>query len=201
MAPPRTDGVDARQAKALSGMAMGAAIMFVFGVLWLLVGLSGGRFSPPPVRISLAVGGVLLAIWIAAQAVRAARIARSALPPTPEQAALDRQTGRRFGRINAFQWGAIGAAILGLNVLHRTGFIAPVIAIIVGLHFFPLARLFQRPSYYATGIVGCAIGVSGFLISEPSVRLSVAGLSFGLLLWLTVVDVLVRLSTSVTTGE
>ena len=57
---------------------------------------------------------------------------------------------------------------------------------IVGLHFLPLAGLFQHPSHYVTGILGCAIGVAGFLIPDPSVRLSAVGLSFGLLLWLTV---------------
>jgi hypothetical protein len=194
--PETTEGVGAMQSKALTGMTTGAAIMFVFGIVWLLVGLSGGRFSPALVRVGLAVVGFGLAIGIAAHAVRAGRVARNASPATTEQAAIGRQIGRRFGRINAMQWGAIVPAIVVLNLVHRTELIAPAIAIIVGLHFFPLARLFQRPSYYATGILGCAIGVAGFLISDPAVRLSAVGLSFGLLLWLTVLDVLVRLSNS-----
>lgn len=99
------------------------------------------------------------------------------------------------------QWGAIVLVIIVLNIVHRTGVIAPAIAIIVGLHFFPLARLFQRPSYYATGILGCAIGIAGFLISDAAVRLSAVGLAFGLLLWLTVSDVLVTLSKSQRPGQ
>ena len=175
--------------KALSGMTTGAVIMFLFGVIWFLAGLAGGRFFPVWMRAGLPVVGLVLAAWIVMLAVRAARVARNAPPPTAEQEAIGRTIGRRFGRINGIQGGAIFLAIVALNVVHRPDFIAPAIAVIVGLHFLPLAGLFQRPSYYVTGLLGCAIGVAGFLIPDPSARLSVVGLSFGLLLWLTVAAV------------
>jgi hypothetical protein len=74
--------------------------------------------------------------------------------------------------------------------VHRPDFIAAVIALIVGLHFFPLASLFGRPIYYGTGILGCAIGSFALFVSEPRLRTSVVGLSFGSLLWITTAVVL-----------
>jgi hypothetical protein len=178
--------------KSIRGTLIGCAIMFGFGILWIVVGLSGGRFSPGWVRIGLAAAAGVLAAWIGLFTIRFIRGHQHAAPASPEQDMLARRIGRRFGLINAVQWGAIIAAIIALNVIHRTGFIAPAIAVIVGIHFFPLAAVFRQPSYYATGTLGCIIGVIGFLIADDAARLSVVGLSFGLLLWLTTIAVLVK---------
>ena len=178
--------------KSIRGTLIGCAVMFGFGILWIVVGLSGGRFSPGWVRIGLAAAGGVLAAWIGLFTIGYIRGHQHAAPASPEQAILERRIGRRFGLINAVQWGAIIAAIIVLNVIHRTGFIAPAIAVIVGIHFFPLAAVFRQPSYYATGTLGCIIGVIGFLIADDAARLSVVGLSFGLLLWLTTIAVLVK---------
>jgi len=178
--------------KSIRGTLIGCAVMFGFGILWVFVGLSGGRFSPGWVRIGLAAAAGVLAAWIGLFTIRFIRGHQHAAPASPEQDMLARRIGRRFGLINAVQWGAIIAAIIALNVIHRTGFIAPAIAVIVGIHFFPLAAVFRQPSYYATGTLGCIIGVIGFLIADDAARLSVVGLSFGLLLWLTTIAVLVK---------
>ena len=178
--------------KSIRGTLIGCAIMFGFGILWIVVGLSGGRFSPGWVRIGLAAAAGVLAAWIGLFTIRFIRGHQHAAPASPEQDMLARRIGRRFGLINAVQWGAIIAAIIALNVIHRTGFIAPAIAVIVGIHFFPLAAVFRQPSYYATGTLGCIIGVIGFLIADDAARLSLVGLSFGLLLWLTTIAVLVK---------
>ena len=178
--------------KSIRGTLIGCAIMFGFGILWIVVGLSGGRFSPGWVRIGLAAAVGVLAAWIGLFTIRFIRGHQHAAPASPEQDMLARRIGRRFGLINAVQWGAIIAAIIALNVIHRTGFIAPAIAVIVGIHFFPLAAVFRQPSYYATGTLGCIIGVIGFLIADDAARLSLVGLSFGLLLWLTTIAVLVK---------
>jgi len=55
----------------------------------------------------------------------------------------------------------------------------------VGAHFIPLAALFKAPVYYATGIIGCLIGLAGFLVPDAALRQKIVGLSFGLLLWAT----------------
>lgn len=176
--------------KALTGMMIGSSIMYVFAMLWFLLGLSGGRFFPLEMKVAVAIVGLALGAAIAVLAVRAHRISRGAPAPTAEQLETGRKASRRFGLINGIQWGAVVAVIVALNVVGRPDFIAPAIAVIVGLHFLPLAGLFEQPVYYVTGILGCLIGVAGFLIPDPPARLSAVGLSFGLLLWLTVTTVL-----------
>ena len=152
--------------KALTGMMIGSSIMYVFAMLWFLLGLSGGRFFPLEMKVAVAIVGLALGAAIAVLAVRAHRISRGAPAPTAEQLETGRKASRRFGLINGIQWGAVVAVIVALNVVGRPDFIAPAIAVIVGLHFLPLAGLFEQPVYYVTGILGCLIGVAGFLIPD-----------------------------------
>jgi hypothetical protein len=181
------------------GRTVGASIMFFFGALWLLLGLYGGRASARSLRVGLLLTGMALAVCIGIMARWAVRQSSGSAPPSAEPAAVSQQTGRRFGWITAIEGGAIVLAIVLFNAIHRPQFIAPVIAIIVGLHFFPLASLFGAPVYYATGSLGCAIGITGLLISDPALRMSFVGLSFGSLLWLTVAAVLVKSFSNSTT--
>src|SRR5262249_1356482 len=152
---------------ARSGMVVGATIMFFFGAIWLLLGVFGGWPSPGWLRAGLLVAGLLLAVWIAIVVHRVSHVSETA-PPTPEQAAVGRRIGRRFGWTTGIEGAAILLAVILLNAVHRPDFIPPAIALIVGLHFFPLASLFRRSVYYGTGILGCAIGGSAFFISDPS---------------------------------
>ena len=177
---------------SLRGRTIGATIMFFFGALWLLLGLSGGRVSARSLRLGFLLAGMALAACIGIMGRRSMRQSSGSGPLSAEQVAVSQQTGRRFGWINAIQGGAIFLAVVLLNAVHRPLFIAPVIAIIVGLHFFPLASLFGARVYYATGSFGCAIGITGLLISDPALRMSFVGFSFGSLLWLTVAAVLVK---------
>lgn len=176
--------------KALTGMITGCTVMFVFAIVWFFAGLSGGRFFSVWTRAALVFVGLALGTSITVLAVRAHRISRNAPAPTPQQVEVGRKVGRRFGWISGIQWGAILVVLIVLNLVQRPDFIAPAIAVIVGLHFLPLAGLFQQPLYYITGILGCAIGIAGFLISDPPTRLSAVGLSFGWLLWITITTLL-----------
>jgi hypothetical protein len=170
---------------------IGATIMLFFGAFWLLLGLYGGA-SARSLRLVVLLAGMGLATGIGVMFRWSVRQFRSNPPLSAEEAAVRQQTGRHFGWITAMEGGAILLAIVLLNALHRPQFIAPVIAIIVGLHFFPLASVFGAPLYYATGALGCAIGITGLLISDPAVCIGFVGLSFGSLLWLTVAAVLVK---------
>jgi len=182
------------KARTLAGMMTGTTIMFLFGAVWQLLGIMGGRPSPAWLRISLVLAGLLIALWIAVVSKDVLRLSRAAPPPTVEEKAIGEQIGRRFGWVSGLEGAAIVAAIILLNVIHRPHAIAPAIALIVGLHFFPLAGVFSAPFYYFTGAVGSAIGIAGFLIPDVPLRLSFIGLAFGLLLWITSLVRLVQAS-------
>ncbi|HEX6123686.1 MAG TPA: hypothetical protein VFY89_11025, partial [Ktedonobacterales bacterium] len=98
----------------------------------------------------------------------------------------------------------IVAIALAVWLLIRTGhtaLIAPVVAVIVGLHFLPLAALFQAPAYYITGIamsllaVVCIVAVVvGAHPGETPARLwsSVVGLGSAAILWATALWILMQ---------
>ncbi len=79
--------------------------------------------------------------------------------PSEEEAAEGKKMGMWFGII----FGAEGLFIfLGVNLVNRLGhtdLIIPVIALVVGLHFYPLGRIFKRKIDYwlATWTTGVAV--------------------------------------------
>lgn len=59
----------------------------------------------------------------------------------------------------ATQFGLIVMAAIVTNVIGRFDWFFPIMAIIVGLHFFPLANLFQVSAYYVTGTSLCLLAI------------------------------------------
>ena len=178
----------------MAGMTIGAAVLFGFGIVWFVWGTYHGRHVPASLAKTLSLAGVILLVWIGILGLRAARAGRFAPQPTSEQRKAGQQIGRRFSEISELEGAAIIVAVVVLNVVHRSHAIGPVIALIVGVHFFPLAGLFGVLTYYATGALGCLIGIIGFCIDDFRLRRTVVGFSFGCLLWITAVTMLIRAS-------
>lgn len=74
--------------------------------------------------------------------------------------------------------GLQGVAIaLSIVLLVRYGlgtFVPAVVALIVGVHFFPLAEIYGMRAYHATGAALCVVGLAAFLLAPPA-RLPVVG--------------------------
>lgn len=101
-----------------------------------------------------------------------------------------------FWRVLGFQLIALASILLSIFQLDR--FIAPATALIVGIHFFPLARLFRVPTYYITGVLLSLLGLVALLalllglsIAGPSpYNWSLfVGIGVTLVLWLTAASV------------
>jgi hypothetical protein len=170
---------------SLVGMTSGAEIIFGFGIVWLLLGLFRGRPSPKWLRISLVLAGIALAGSIATLASRASGSPPNSIPLSAQQLAANGEIARHFYLIFGIELVAILVAVIVLNLMHYTDYILSGIALIVGVHFLPLAALFKAPLYYGTGICGCAIGIAGFFIADEGSRQKIVGISFGILLWAT----------------
>lgn len=74
--------------------------------------------------------------------------------------------------------------------LGRPEFIPAGVALVVGLHFFPLASLFRVPLYYVTGAALCVVAVSTpiaalSLGASTAVWQVVSGLGAAAILWAT----------------
>jgi hypothetical protein len=166
-----------------------SAIVFMagFAAVWWVMGL--GTHAPIG---QLAVGPIVSAVMILF-----ARLRLKALPSPPAAMAA------RGRRIIGWALGGEGLAIaLVSNLMVGRGliaFIVPAVAIIVGLHFLPLAKLFKVKIYYAVGVLITLAGIAGLLIDAPH-RTLVTGLSAAVLLWLTCVYRLVFETRSVATA-
>jgi hypothetical protein len=153
----------------------GAIVMSAFAALWgfLALHLSGQVVWMQAVPI--AVSGVLILAALAT--------GRHAVPPAPEER-------RRIGRA-VMLWSAVEGVVIfgGVNVLRNTGhtdWTTAFIAVVVGLHFFPLARSLRVPLYWLTGLGLIGVAAAGLVLVPSGVAQDAAiGLGCAVVLWLT----------------
>jgi hypothetical protein len=93
--------------------------------------------------------------------------------------------GRAFAWINVIQWVAIFLVIVALGKLHLDAYFTSAITAIIGLHMFPLARLFHYPLHYATGalLVGWAVASAVFVQADQMQGTTAMGT--GGILWIS----------------
>ena len=156
-------------------MRGGIWVLTIFGAIWGAVAVLGAGLSPILAVVPVAVSIALL-FWATRQA--------PAPIPEAEQA--------RIGRLVGIWSAAEGVAIfIGITVCQNIGAahaIAPVIAIIVGLHFLPLARGIPVPLYYGTGLALVAVGGGALLWLPPSHQLPLTGGAAAFILWISCVE-------------
>jgi hypothetical protein len=165
-------------ANQLQGRAIGALFFSGFGALWLVLALY--------VREELhaaAVGGVLLVLAVLALAALYLLRAARRWPRVPDDPAM----GRAFKRVNTIQWVAIFVVAFVLARLHLDVYIPTAVAVIVGLHMFPLARLFNYPQHYATGALLVAWAAGSAVFAPASTLQGTAALGTGVILWLSAI--------------
>jgi hypothetical protein len=163
-------------ANQLSGRAIGSMFFAGFGTGWLFMALAAKQ------RISFGtVSGVLLGMSIlfltAFYLLRQSR----RWPRVPDDPAM----GRAFGWINAIQWIAVAVVALSFSKLHIDAYVISAITAIIGLHMFPLARLFRYPLHYATGAVLVAWAAASAILAPTEQMQGTAALGTGIILWLS----------------
>ncbi|MGC2997316.1 hypothetical protein ACPF8X_02655 [Streptomyces sp. G35A] len=158
----------------------GVGFLALFGLGWWLLGTSA--FDGVARLVEVVVGcAVTLVLMLAARRL----LPSSAGGPFP----ADRR--RRFNQVNGLQWLlivviAVVCARAALPVL-----IPPLVAIVVGLHFLPLAAVFEQPRLRVPAALLTAAGASGTAVwltdgLDGTVRL-VVGLLSALSLWGTAI--------------
>ncbi len=173
----------------MRGLIAGATILTVFGSLWCLIALAFRATRPVwsiPAGITTTI--VLLAFC-------AARLVASGKMPNiddPNAAAKGKRAGKLFGIIFGIE-SALIATCSTLLASRGLGFWIPIaIAIIVGVHFLPLAHVFEAPLYYWTGAL-CVLGVLACLqIRDFGTRVLCVGLAMAAVLWLSALRLLVQ---------
>ena len=131
---------------AVKGIATGMIMMAVFTIMWAAIayqGLDGGNYW-----IVLLIFPVLSIVFVI-NAVKLYSISKYFPKLTSEADLVEQKRMRKwFGIIFGAEF--LGIAI-GINVVINLGhpdLTVPVIALVVGLHFFPLAKVFKRTIDY-----------------------------------------------------
>lgn len=101
---------------------------------------------------------------------------------------------RRVGQVNLFQFVVIAAIVVVCLLTDVPQLVAPLVCLVVGLHFFPLTGLFDQPEYRATAIGLCVAAVLALLVLAVGPGAEAARLVVGTLAALTLWGTAVRLS-------
>lgn len=156
----------------------GIGFFALFGLGWWLLGVGG---LDGPVRVAAIVAGCLVTAGVLFAAAR--------VLPTVAVAPISADRRRSFNRVNGVQWLLIAVIAVTCGRAGQPVLIAPLIAIVVGLHFFPLAAVFAEPRLRVPGaalIAAGAVGLVLHLADAPAitVRLGV-GAASAATLWAT----------------
>jgi hypothetical protein len=160
----------------------GALIMGVFAALWWVVGVRAAGYGSFPLY--------LIPVVITSGIVVAALRRRT--PDHPVQASEERRRDRVIWIASAAEGVAIFVAVNVLGYTGRLAFTAPVVAIIVGLHFVQLARGLPATRYNVTAGLLVALGAVGVALPDATQRLLVVCIGASSILWLTSAWVLSR---------
>jgi hypothetical protein len=145
------------------GVSNGLFLMAFFTLGW-----AGNTFSgwPPAAAGTVWALGLLAAVVFVVRGIQLIR-AQPRMPEpvlSEEDARRGRSIGRNFGLIFGAEVVIILAATVILGLTGHSDYNVPVIALIVGLHFYPLGWVFGRriDAYIATWVV--AVGVAGIVV-------------------------------------
>jgi uncharacterized membrane protein len=144
------------------GVSLGLFLMAFFTLGW-----TGNTFSgwPPLAAGVVYAAGLFAALLFAVRGIQLIR-ARPRMPE-PVLSAEDADQGRVIGRSFGLIFGAeIVLIVLATLILGLTGqgdYNVPVIALIVGLHFYPLGRVFGRRIDYFIATWVVLVGVAGIV--------------------------------------
>ncbi|MFD3436840.1 hypothetical protein ACFWU3_04960 [Streptomyces sp. NPDC058685] len=166
----------------------GAIVLAVFALVWAFAGGSGIEAVP----LSVAVGVVAAALSVAGVVLAF----RGAAGPAVRSVRLPEKWNRGVGIVNAAEVVAVFAVIAASNATGRPELIPPGICLVVGLHFFPLARLFDQWQYTWTAVALSVVAVVGFVAlaagTTGETARVVVGLGAAVVLWLSSFHVAVR---------
>ena len=150
-------------AAAVKGIATGLVMMAVFTLIWSGIAYQG--LAASEYWVALAIFPVFSVFFIV-DAVRLYKIAPYYPKHTSE---ADLAEGKRMGKWFGIIFGAEGLGIfIGINIVVNLGhpeLAIPVMALVVGLHFYPLAKVFKRTLDYYLATWSTVVAVLAIILT------------------------------------
>jgi hypothetical protein len=177
------------QAEAVIGAGRGALIGAMFGAGWLGWGLGNAE------AFNGFVGPMFgfLALFLLAFSIYFIRKGRLLCKQFPASDDSRRRTVLKwFVLVGLVEVLAIALVSLLANRLHRADLATDWCAMIVGLHFLPLARIFRAPNLSLLGVLMILWCVLCWVLFHASTISISASIGTGILLWGTCVATLFR---------
>jgi len=161
-------------ANQLKGRAVGAMFFACFGTGWIFLALTAKQLINAATALGT-VGGMVVLLLTAAALMRLAK----RWPQMPD----DPARGRAFMWINAIQWIAVFIVAFSFARFRIDAYTTSAITAIVGLHLFPLARLFRYPLHYLTGTLLLAWAAASAALLPVAEMQGTTALGTGAILW------------------
>jgi uncharacterized membrane protein len=162
---------------------VGSLVAITFGTVFVLAN-SGGLARPWPLVVRL-TGLSVAALLISGLVLVARRGSRATTAPVSDF------VDRRYWLIVALEAAALFGGLAVINgVLHRSAVAVAWVALVVGVHFFGLARIWRMPLYHRLGAAMTVLSAAGFLsyaLGGPAAMVAlVAGVGSGAALYAAV---------------
>jgi len=198
-----TANVNALRANSM-GLASAGFMMAFFGAAWWGWGVGGIRGVFPGEAAAFFIALACATTILVSGGILLSRAA-SRLPyeTSPAKQASSQAEGKRygmtFGLVFGLEMAIIALGSMLLNRSHHPEFLLPFVSIVVGAHFFPLARLFDVRLYYVTGALLVLVGVTVMLAVPVHTMIgnlhawnALVGAICAVILWLTGIYALLR---------
>jgi len=146
---------------AVAGIAGGLVLMAVFTLWWSSLVVPGWRAEVA--RPVFAAGAAASLVFLAAAFRLFRAMRRFTATGTPQDAVRGKRMGIAFGIVFGLEGLVIGVVARILTATGRDDYMVPAVALVVGLHFYPMAPIFGRTVDYwiATWVV--VVAVSGLV--------------------------------------
>jgi hypothetical protein len=160
---PMTEQTRIVPREAITGIATGLMLMAVFTTIWACI--ANGGLNGADYHAILVIFCLLAACFVTFGVILFQRAKLFAPSASESDIAEKKKAGMWFGII----FGAEGLFIfIAVNVVNKMGhpeLVIPAIALVVGLHFYPMAKIFKRKIDYYLATWATLIAILGFVLS------------------------------------
>jgi hypothetical protein len=175
--------------QAVVGAGRGALVEAMFGAGWLGWGLGKAKafngFTGPTFGFM-----TLLLLACSVYVLRRGRLLRKEFPVV--DVTTQRTIRKRFLLVALLEFLLIAVASILAEWLHRPDLATVWCAMIVGLHFLPLAKILRAPNLGILGVLMTLWGLLCWVLLRSDPLVVSASLGTGILLWGSCVWVLIR---------